>query len=320
MLNTDATGAGGGVIGTPATFTSGSMTEVPLTGGAGVAVYEVIDANNNIQENAHRSRPSSVSPLNTAARDSHGKTVSFAPPPSTPCQTAAAEGLPVPRFAATTPPSDCPVIGDCGANYFPKLSATTTGLQFIVSGTSNLLTQFIQVNNISGGTLDFAATVTYQETAQGWLTITNQSGNPNHTTLRVDAQPIGLVQGAYQATFTINAGAAGTQTFPATFTIGPGQIIISSVLNAASLQAGPLVAGSLATVKGTNLSGKSVSVTFGGIAGTLLYNSAQQINVQVPASLASNSSTQVVVTVDGNSSAPLTVQLATDQPRHFSAC
>jgi uncharacterized protein (TIGR03437 family) len=133
----------------------------------------------------------------------------------------------------------------------------------------------------------------------------------------LDAQPVGLAQGTYQATATINAGAAGTQTFPATFTIGPGQIVISSVVNAASFQTGPLVPGSLATIKGSNLAGRTVGVTFGGIAGTVLYSSAQQINVQVPASLAFASSTQLLVTVDGNSSAPTTVALAAVNPGIF---
>jgi uncharacterized protein (TIGR03437 family) len=223
----------------------------------------------------------------------------------------------VPRFAATDPPSDCSLVGDCAANYFPKLTATSTSLQFSVSTSGNLLTQFIQINNNSGGTLQFAATVTYQGTAQGWLTITNQSGNPNHTTLRLDAQPIGLAPGVYMATVTINAGAAGTQTFPSTFTIGPGQITVSGVVNGASFQAGPLVAGSLATIRGTNLSGKSVGVAIGGISASVLYSSAQQINVQVPAALASVTTAQLVVTVDGNSSAPVTVSLAAVSPGIF---
>jgi uncharacterized protein (TIGR03437 family) len=310
VLSPDATGAGGVVIGTPAMFTAGSVTQVPLTGGAGIAVYEVIDANNNSQENAQF--PTFIGLPTNQPPAVATESVSFGP-----FNTSTAPGLPVPRFAVPPPPSDCQIVGDCGANYFPMLSATTSGLQFSVSPSGNILTQFIQVNNTSGGTLEFNASVAYQGTAQGWLTITNQSGNPNHTTLRLDAQPIGLAQGVYQATVTINAGAAGTQTFPAMFSIGPGQIIISSIVNAASFQSGPLVPGSLATIKGANFSGKAVSVAFSGIAGTVLYNNAQQINVQVPASLASSTSTQVVVTVDGNSSAPTTIAVAPINPGIF---
>jgi uncharacterized protein (TIGR03437 family) len=78
-----------------------------------------------------------------------------------------------------------------------------------------------------------------------------------------------------------------------------------------------MVAGSLTTIKGTNFGGKAVSATFNGIAGTLLYNDAQQINAQVPASLASNTSAQVIVTVDGNNSAGATVPLAAVNPGIF---
>jgi uncharacterized protein (TIGR03437 family) len=312
VLNTDATGAGGAVIGTPASFTPGTVTQVPLSGGSGIAVYEVIDANNNVQENAQF--PTFIGLPTNQPTAVATEAVSFGPLNAI---STAMAGLPVPRFAAPTPPSDCQAVGDCGANYFPVLSATSTGLQFSVSTSGNLLTQFIQVNNNGGGYLNFTTSVTYQGTAQNWLTITNESGNANHTTLRLDAQPIGLAQGTYQATVTINAGGAGTATFPATFTIGPPQITISSIVNGASFQPGPLVAGSLATIKGNNLSGKAVSVSFGGVAGTVLYSSAQQINVQVPAALASNTSTQVVVTVDGNSSAAVTVSLAAVSPGIF---
>jgi uncharacterized protein (TIGR03437 family) len=313
VLNADATGAGGAPIGTPSMFTAGSITEVPLTGGVGTAVYEVIDANNSVQENAQFPTFIGLPPVQNQTPVVTTEAVSFGPFNTV---STAAAGLPVPRFAAPPPPSDCQAVGDCGANYFPKLSATSTGLQFSISQAGNLLTQFIQVNNISGGTLEFSATVIYQGTG-GWLTITNESGNPNHTTLRLDAQPIGLAQGVYNATVTINAGAAGTQSFPATFTIGAGQVAISSVVNAASFQPGPLVAGSLATIKGTNLSGKVVTVTFNGLAGTVLFGNATQINVQVPASLASSTSAQVVVTVDGNSSTAVTVPLAAVSPGIF---
>ena len=217
VLNADATGAGGYIIGTPASFVSGSVTEVPLTGGAATAVYEVIDANNSFQESAQF--PTFIGlPINQPAAVAT-ETVAFGPFNTIATATA---GLPVPRFGASTPPSDCQVVGDCGANYFPVLSATTSGLQFSVSTSGTFLTQFIQVNNTSGGNLEFTYSVAYQGTANGWLTITNQNGSLNHTTLRLDAQPIGLAEGTYQATVTINAGAAGTQTFPATFTIGPG--------------------------------------------------------------------------------------------------
>lgn len=87
--------------------------------------------------------------------------------------------------------------------------------------------------------------------------------------------------------------------------------------NAAALAPGPLVAGSLGTLKGTNLGGKSVAVTFDGISATLLYDDAGQIDFQVPGVLTAKNSSQMVVTVDGVSSLPQTVPLMPLAPAIF---
>jgi uncharacterized protein (TIGR03437 family) len=316
VVTPDATGAGSSAIGMPFNFTAGTISEVPLVNGAGIAVYEVIDANSNVQENAQFPTFIGLPPGQIQTPVVATEMVSFGPLNQV---STAMAGLPVPRFTAPAPPSDCQAVGDCTANYFPVLSASSTALQFTFSTGVPVLTQFIQVKNTGGGTLSFAATVSYQGTAGNWLTITNQSSNPNGTTLRLDAQPIGLAPGTYQATVTVNAGAAGMQTIPVTFTIGAPQVSVSvtSVVNAASFQTGAAVPGSLVTIKGGSFAGKTLTVTFDGLAGTVLFSNDSQINVQVPSSLASNSSTMVVVTVDGKSSAPVSVPLAPVNPGIF---
>jgi uncharacterized protein (TIGR03437 family) len=95
-------------------------------------------------------------------------------------------------------------------------------------------------------------------------------------------------------------------------------VTVSRIVNAATLNPTPLVAGSLGTAMGTNLSGKSVTVTFDGLAANLIYVGATQINFQVPAGLAGKNSASLVVTVDGASSAPQTVILAPAWPAIFS--
>ena len=90
---------------------------------------------------------------------------------------------------------------------------------------------------------------------------------------------------------------------------------ITAVVSAASFQAGPVAPASYVTILGSNLSGSSISVTFNGIAGTVIYpvpgqlGNGTQINVLVPASLSTSSPAQMVVTIDGQSttsSVPLT--------------
>jgi len=78
------------------------------------------------------------------------------------------------------------------------------------------------------------------------------------------------------------------------------------------------VAGSLGTILGSNLGGKNVSVTFDGTAAPLLYTGANQINLQVPATLAGKTSSSMVVTVDGVSSAAQDVALAPAAPAVFN--
>jgi uncharacterized protein (TIGR03437 family) len=97
----------------------------------------------------------------------------------------------------------------------------------------------------------------------------------------------------------------------------PPVVTVNAVVNAATFAVTPLVPGSLATLFGANLSGKSVSVTFDGNTATLLYAGATQINLQVPASLGAKTSATLVVTVDSSSSAPQTVVLAPVWPAIF---
>jgi uncharacterized protein (TIGR03437 family) len=98
----------------------------------------------------------------------------------------------------------------------------------------------------------------------------------------------------------------------------PAAVIVTGMTNAADFQPGPVVPGSLAVVWGSHLAGQNVAVTINGIAANLLYTGAQQINLRVPPSLSGQTSAQLVVTVDGASSAAVTVQLATASPAIFT--
>jgi uncharacterized protein (TIGR03437 family) len=92
---------------------------------------------------------------------------------------------------------------------------------------------------------------------------------------------------------------------------------ITAAVNAASFAAGPLAPGSLATLSGTKLSGNNVTATFDGLPAQILYDGSTQVNVLVPSALGSKSSAQLVVTVDGNASPPLNVNLAPFAPGIF---
>jgi uncharacterized protein (TIGR03437 family) len=188
------------------------------------------------------------------------------------------------------------------------------------------------VQNSGGGIMNWTALVSYT-TGSGWLTLDNTSGE-NNRSVQVYAVAQGLAAGTYQARIVIDAGPiAGNVTIPVTLTVQaapvlpPAPIIppapvvtVNSVVNAATFAVTPLVPGSLGTLFGANLAGKSVPVvTFDGTPSPLLlYAGATQIDFQVPASLGSKTSATLVVTVDGSSSAPQVVALASVWPAIFA--
>jgi uncharacterized protein (TIGR03437 family) len=326
VARADATGTGGAPLPGPtgsSPVTLNSVSEVALTGGTGYVVYEAVDASPTAIENAQF--PTFIGLSNVTAPAVAQESVSLAPVSSVGTASATA---PVPRFAGVTPNSDCGIVGDCGAAYFPKLSVFNQPVQLaaIAGGAMTGPPGYIYVKNVGGGIMNWTATVNYVD-GSGWLTLYEPT-NQNSATISVGAQTQALAAGNYHANVVIDAGPlAGNATIPVTLTVQAlphitpppvPTVTVTSVVNAATFAATPLVAGSLATVMGTNLSGKAVSATFDGLAATLLYTGASQINLQVPAGLGSKNTATLIVTVDGMSSTPATVQLAPAWPAIFA--
>ncbi len=323
----NADGSGGLPIGTIAL---NSASEVSLTNGSGTVVYEVIDANPSLQESVQF--PSFVGLANVTAPAVAQETVTFAPVSAV---MGASASAPIPRFAAVAPQSDCTAVGDCDAPYFPKLSVLPNSilLTAIAGGAMTSQPGYIPIQNGGGGILNWTASVNYLQ-GSGWLTLDNLGGQ-NNGSVRVFANFKGMPPaGTYRANVVISAGAlAGVATIPVTLIVAPAPqlpatpppvvppaptVVVSKVVNAATFEVTPLVPGSLGTILGSNLAGKSVAVTFDGQAATLLFTSAGQINLQVPSGLGPKDSAALVVTVDGVSSTPVTVALSPAWPSIFA--
>jgi len=330
VRNADATGAGGLAVTAPqgsGPVTLSSVSEVFLTGGAGYAVYEVADANLAVQETAQF--PTFIALPRLTPPAVAQETINLAPVSSVITASATA---PVPRFSSVAVQSDCKLFGDCVVPFVapPKLSleATPIKLTGVAGGAMTSAAGSIRVHNTGSGSMAWTTSVIYSQ-GSGWVVLDTQSGT-NEGTVNVTAQPKNLAAGTYQATIIVNGAAAGSQSVavnlsvtaaPAPPTPPPPatpSVTVSQVLNAATLQVAPLVPGSLATLMGSHLSGKSVAVTFDGTPATLIYSGDTQINLQVPASLGSKNSASLVVTVDGVSSTPLTVPLAAAWPAVFA--
>lgn len=308
---------GGGTLAFPVpgmgttSFTSAS--EIPMSNGAGTAVYEVVDANPTVQESAQFPTFVGLAPGGGKPIVADAK-VSFAPLST----VNVASTDPVPRFADVTPQSDCTTLRDCGAAYFPQLVVSSTSLSFTSPAGGGKLQKYADILNQGGGLMNWTATATYQN-GSGWLTLYPTSGF-NNTTLDVNVDPSGLAAGLYQATITVDAGApVGSRTILVALTVSTGSTmpVIGTVVNAATFQPGPLVAGSLGTVMGSNLKGQHVSVTFDALPAQLLYTSSGQINLQVPVQVGFLQSVQMTVTVDGQVAAA-TVPLAIVAPGIFA--
>jgi uncharacterized protein (TIGR03437 family) len=321
IIGADATGAGGTFAYSPGAIESQAMTydsvtELQISNGSAYAVYEAIDSNPFTEETAQFPTFLGLAPNTVSTAVQTFETVSFAPASGV---TAASATDPIPRFVASTPPNDCGIIGDCGATYFPQLTVNAASLAYKLSQGALNQTQYVPVNNAGGGILYWTASLSYTN-GSGWLAISPTSGM-NNGTVRVDATAANLGLGTYNATLTIDGGQAGRMLVMIILVVTapvPAGPQITMVENAASFAQVPVVAGSLTTIMGSGLAGTNVSVTFNGLPATISYNSATQINLLVPSGLSGLSSAQVVVTVDGAISAPVTVQIAPFEPGIFA--
>jgi uncharacterized protein (TIGR03437 family) len=349
----DANGAGGTALAAPAGAGAISLTtatEIYVAGGTAYAVYEVLDANPAQQESAQI--PVFVGLPTLSAAASVQETLSLAPLSNV---TTASATAPVPRFSASLAPGQaCSAVGDCGANDYPNLVVDAAPIQFtaIVGGAVQQLWGYVRVLNTGGGVMPWTANIQYVN-GSGWAFVDPASG-VNLGSARVTADAKGLAVGTYKANLVITAGQQ-TGTVPITLTVLPvpggtgatastgasagstsssnptatppgstptappaPSVSINKIVNAATFESTPLVAGSVGTVMGANLAGKSVSITLDGLAATLLYTSANQINLVVPAGLRGKNSATMIATVDGVNSAPQTVILAPAWPAVFA--
>ncbi len=308
IQSTDPGGAGG----FQSPLIPGQLTEVQMTGGAGIIVYEVIDADPQRQESAQI--PVFLGLPRTVSARTATPTLEVNLGPLT---TTA-----YPRFTQLAAPSDCTLFNDCGT-YVPKLRAdpANTTFRLLQGGVANQ--QFLIYNEGGGRILPFTTRVEYQD-GSDWIRLDPAADLvPRPVRMVVIATPQ-MTPGTYRATVVIDAGPAGVARYNITLEVlalppQPPQTPtprITGVVHGATFEAGPVARNAFYTIRGENLAGNNVSVTFDGKPARTIYTSANQINVLVPADLASNTA-QVVVSANGVASAPVTVQVADAYPGIF---
>jgi len=148
----------GGIDSAPANGGTGPLTfsfasEVPLTGGSAYASLRVIDS----------------SPTGSKLYSSHvlwdfeHHCAAVAQEPYLRPGLDRADGVPLPRRSPVLPippPSDCSLVCDCGASYFPRLTVNVSAIQLAaVAGRSNRRGRIHPHHQFRGWHLNWTATV-----------------------------------------------------------------------------------------------------------------------------------------------------------------
>lgn len=217
------------------------------------------------------------------------------------------------------------------------LSANTANFTYMAGSGSTVAPQTIQLTSTTGNT-PFTTTVTSSTT--GLFTVSPSSGT-TPAAISVGVNPAvlnGLMAGTYTGMVTI-AGANTSQTINLSIQVTPGAVItIANVVNGASNLPGPVAPGEIIAIFGNNVGpsgapagltltpsgmvGTTLSgtvVTFDNVPAPLIYVSNGQINAIVPYEIAGRVSTTMVITRNGVSSAPVSLQVAATVPAIFSA-
>lgn len=313
-------GAGGTPVFQPGSIGSGSVsfdtvTQIPVASdGTAYVIYEVMDANPSAVESATIPTFMGLPPNPNQQTSISSEEVFFAP--SSNAGTATASD-PLPRFYPELALPDCIIAGGCSP-IPPQLSLGASSLQFSIQSGVVEQSANLTISNAGGGSMVWQALANYTS-GSGWLSI-SQSIGFNNSTIQVIAIPHNLGPGTYTASLLVDAGpVAGSISIPVTLNvIGPPAPTINSVLNAASFLPQPVVPGSLETLMGTNFSGSVVSAAFNGLPAIIIFSNATQINLLVPPSLSGQLAANLIVTVDGSPSAPVTVSVAPFEPAIFN--
>ncbi len=224
----------------------------------------------------------------------------------------------------------------------PSISVAPTSVTFTYASGSTTLPspQVIQISSTGSATF----TATFAPSASianrgNFITVTPASGTaPATITLGVNSAILAtLPQGVYTGTVTVSSPGIASQTISVSLTVGAASApAVTAIVNAATLQSGPIAPGEIVSIFGTNVGpttpqtftltpAGSVPTTVGGVtvminnvAAPLLYVSATQINAIVPYESAGQTNATVTVQSDSLTSSTFQVNLVATQPGIFS--
>lgn len=269
-----------------------NVREVEPVDGTPYLVYETMDANPAQRESAQIPiwivLPSDRFATPSVVR----QTISLAPLSNQPGSVANA---PIPRYRAAPVESDCSILGDCAAPYFPKMTVTPPEVtEFTAPAGSGNIAVYFLLHNTGAGLLEWRVSARYRGSATGWLSVSPDAGF-NNRTVRFDLFPAALTPGRYEGEIIVQQVGAPTggnaQTvIPVVLNVTealPPPIplpSITDILDAANRWPMPEAPGSLVVITGVNF-GENTSVTIGGSVARIVLRSDTEMLVEVPLGL-----------------------------------
>ncbi len=236
---------------------------------------------------------------------------------------------------SATPTATIPVTLIVTAAQTVVVSPTSLNFNYQL-GSAAPASQTLNVTSTGGAVAISVGTTT--SNPSGWLTVTPTSGSTGADgtalPLTVTIAPASFTTvGTYTGTIKITPSGQNSITVNVTVTVtGVPVPQPATISNSASGTFGAIAPGELITIKGTNIGpstaasftvggGNTVSSTLSGvqvlfdtIPGTPTYVSATQINVIVPYEIAGRSTTNVVVSYQGQVSAGISQTVASQAP------
>jgi uncharacterized protein (TIGR03437 family) len=206
-----------------------------------------------------------------------------------------------------------------GASVVPAPSSLAFTYQLGSSATPP--PQTVQLTT-SATTAAFTAAVAGSNGGPNFLTVTPSSGSaPGTVAIGLDPSTVSrLAAGQYTGAVTI-ATAAGAQAINVSLTVTQPQPAVLSIVNAASLQPGPVAPGEVVTIFGSGFpaSQTGVHVSFDGFNAPVTYVGAGQINAIVPYEIAGRTITDLTVSAGGSASSPISLRVVGTSPAIFAA-
>jgi len=270
-----------------------AASEADVANGTPYLVYETMDANPS-QRDTVQIPIWVVLPTDRHVTPSVIKQTLTLAPLST--EAGSVTGAPIPRFRAAPIASDCALLGDCAAPYFPKMTVTQPEVnEFTAPAGSGSVNGYFLLHNTGASLLEWRVAVRFKGAATGWLTVSPETGF-NNRTIRFDMFPAGLPVGRYEGEIVVQQIGAPTginteAVVPVYLNVTPPLPppiplpSITEILDAANRWPMPEAPGSLIVITGTNF-GENTSITIGGKLARIVLLTPTEMLVEVPLDVA----------------------------------